>query len=151
VEGEVLSLDSPISKAFSVATFVGLTLAPIDGPRGVGARGGDPAPHDALATSLGPTAAHESEASKAKTEPPAAPASSPTGVQGPCASGMLLVEGDYCPDADQVCLKWLDPPPYQNLRCGEYAKPAKCKVPRQHRRFCVDSEEYAESVAGTDA
>jgi formylglycine-generating enzyme required for sulfatase activity len=64
---------------------------------------------------------------------------------------MLLVEGDYCPDVDQVCLRWLDPPPYQNLRCGEYAKPAKCKVPRQHRRFCVDRDEYAEAVtAGSD-
>lgn len=64
---------------------------------------------------------------------------------------MVLVDGEYCPDADQVCLKWLDPPPYQNLRCGEYAKPAKCKGPRQHRRFCVDREEYAETTAtGSD-
>jgi len=60
---------------------------------------------------------------------------------------MVLVDGEYCPDADQVCLKWLDPPPYQNLRCGEYAKPAKCKGLRQHRRFCVDREEYAETAA----
>ena len=62
---------------------------------------------------------------------------------------MLLVDGDYCPDADQVCLKWLDPPPYEFLRCGEYAKPAKCKVPTQHRRFCIDREEFAER--GPDA
>jgi formylglycine-generating enzyme required for sulfatase activity len=60
---------------------------------------------------------------------------------------MLLIEGDYCPDADQTCLKWLDPPPYQNLRCGEYAKPAKCKGQRQHRKFCIDREEYVENVA----
>jgi formylglycine-generating enzyme required for sulfatase activity len=59
---------------------------------------------------------------------------------------MVLIDGDYCPDAEQTCLKWLDPPPYQNLRCGEYAKPAKCKVPRQHRRFCVDREEFAEAA-----
>lgn len=57
---------------------------------------------------------------------------------------MLLVDGDYCPDAEQVCVKWLDPPPYQNLRCGEYAKPAKCKGSRQHRRFCIDRHEYTE-------
>ncbi len=62
---------------------------------------------------------------------------------------MLLVEGDYCPDAEQICLKWLDPPPYQNLRCGEYAKPARCKVARVHRRFCIDREEYAESVGSS--
>ncbi len=65
--------------------------------------------------------------------------------ESPCAAGMVLVDGDYCPDAEQVCLHWLDPPPYQNLRCAEFAKPAKCKVARQPRRFCVDREEYAET------
>lgn len=64
-----------------------------------------------------------------------------------CASGMVLVDGEYCPEPEQVCLKWLDPPPYDNLRCGEYQKPAKCKVPRVHRRFCVDRDEVAESNA----
>jgi len=63
---------------------------------------------------------------------------------------MLLVEGDYCPDAEQVCVKWLDPPPYQNLRCGEYAKPAKCKVRRVPRRFCIDREEYADTSTSSD-
>jgi formylglycine-generating enzyme required for sulfatase activity len=59
---------------------------------------------------------------------------------------MILVEGDYCPDVEQVCLQWMDPPPYQNLRCGEYAKPVKCKVPRVHRRYCVDREEYSDAT-----
>lgn len=58
---------------------------------------------------------------------------------------MLLVEGDYCPDVEQTCLHWIDPPPYQNLRCAEYAKPSKCKAERVHRRFCIDREEYAEA------
>jgi hypothetical protein len=61
-----------------------------------------------------------------------------------CPAGMVLVEGEHCPDVEQVCLKWLDPPPYQHLRCGEYAQPAKCKVPREHRRFCIDREEYVD-------
>jgi len=60
---------------------------------------------------------------------------------------MLLIEGEYCPDVEHTCLKWLDPPPYQNLRCGEYAKPAKCKVPTQARRFCIDRDEYPEAAA----
>jgi formylglycine-generating enzyme required for sulfatase activity len=63
---------------------------------------------------------------------------------------MLLVEGDYCPEVEQKCLEWLDPPPYQNLRCGKYAKPAKCKATRQHQRFCVDREEYAEPSPTAD-
>ncbi len=63
-----------------------------------------------------------------------------------CDAAMLLVEGDACIDAEQTCLHYLDPPPYQNLRCGEYAKPSKCRGERVHRRFCIDREEYADST-----
>jgi formylglycine-generating enzyme required for sulfatase activity len=63
---------------------------------------------------------------------------------------MILVEGDYCPDAEQVCRRWIDPPPYENLRCAEYERPAKCKVPKVHKRFCIDREEYAARDANGD-
>lgn len=139
-----MSLDSSITKAISVATFCGLTLAPVDGPRGGSARAADAASHAAPITATVTAAAPAPEPKEGKAK--SGGAAPPAGQQGTCASGMVLVEGDYCPDVDQVCLKWLDPPPYQNLRCGEYAKPAKCKVPRQHRRFCVDREEYAEAA-----
>ena len=56
---------------------------------------------------------------------------------------MILIDGEYCPDAEQICLKWIDPPPYENLRCAEYAKPVKCKGSTVHKRFCIDREEYA--------
>jgi formylglycine-generating enzyme len=137
VEGEVLFLHTPISKAISVATFLGLTLG-----------AGEPPPsrespaHPVSAGYDGVTAKEAS--SKAKSVEPAGLPGKP----GSCAAGMVLVDGDYCPDADQVCLKWLDPPPYQNLRCGEFSKPAKCKGQRQHRRYCVDRDEYAESTTG---
>lgn len=139
-----MSLDTSISKAISLAAFCGLTLAPVDGPRGGTAPAIAPPPPDLLTAAVAAPEAKESAKAKS-TE--ASPPAGAVGVQGPCAKGMLLVEGDYCPDAEQVCLKWLDPPPYQNLRCGEYAKPAKCKVPRQHRRFCVDRDEHAEATA----
>lgn len=59
---------------------------------------------------------------------------------------MILVDGEFCPDAEQICAKWVgDPPPYQNLRCAEYAKPARCKGARVHLRYCVDREEFAEA------
>ncbi len=143
-----MSLDSSISKAISVAAFVGLTLAPVDIPGAGSPHPGDLTPHEAQAAPLSAPVVQAAISVKAKTGDPAPPAA---GDRGPCAEGMLLVDGDYCPDADQTCLKWIDPPPYQNLRCAEFAKPAKCKVPRQHRRFCVDREEYAETVAGTEA
>jgi formylglycine-generating enzyme len=133
VEGEVLDLHHSITKAFSVAAFFGLALGQIS-PLSTA-----PTPP----TGAAPASTAPPPLQTGSTPAPAPPDPS-LGQQGPCDSEMLLVEGDYCPDAEQVCVKWLDPPPYQNLRCGEYAKPAKCKVPRQHRRFCVDREEYAE-------
>jgi hypothetical protein len=140
VEGEVLDLQHSIAKAFSVTAFFGLALAPQDAPRAI-----------AAATSTG--AQHASGASGISLPQPPSPgaASAPTNPEpttsAACGDGMVLVEGDHCPDAEQVCVKWLDPPPYQNLRCGEYAKPAKCKIARVHRRFCIDREEFAETGA----
>ena len=128
---------------------MGLTLAPVDGPRG-GVSHADttsdirPQAESAAFASVEGAGAGAGAGAKAKSAEPLVPAA-PVGQQGPCAMGMVLASGDYCPDADQVCLKWLDPPPYQNLRCGEYAKPAKCKGQTQKRRFCIDRDEYAEA------
>ncbi len=64
---------------------------------------------------------------------------------------MVFVEGESCPDAEQTCLDWLDPPPYQNLRCGVYSTRAVCKSPRRTLRFCIDREEFAESSSAGSA
>ena len=71
-------------------------------------------------------------------EPPPPPAA--------CPSGMVLVEGDYCPDVEQRCLEWMDHGgPYQYFRCKRYAQPAVCKSKgRQHERFCIDETERTE-------
>jgi formylglycine-generating enzyme len=67
----------------------------------------------------------------------------------PCPDGMLVIEGDYCPRVEQRCLRWLDPPgKYHEYRCAQYASPARCLSPRQHRRFCIDRSERAEPVTG---
>jgi sulfatase modifying factor 1 len=61
-----------------------------------------------------------------------------------CPSGMILVEGNYCPEVEQRCLHYMDPPGrYEFFRCAEYEKPAKCKAPRKKLRFCMDRSEYA--------
>src|SRR4051794_19139162 len=66
-----------------------------------------------------------------------------------CPTGMVLVEGESCPDAEQTCLEWMDPPTsrYAHFRCKRYAKPAVCKVPKVHKRYCIDATERVE--AGT--
>lgn len=62
---------------------------------------------------------------------------------GACPAEMVLVEGEYCPVVEHVCLRWLDPPgPYHDYRCAEYKRPAQCKAPREKKRFCIDREEY---------
>jgi hypothetical protein len=68
---------------------------------------------------------------------------------GGCPRGMVLVEGEYCPRVEQHCLRWMDPPGrYHEYRCAEYAKPAQCLAPREHRRFCIDRRERADASTG---
>jgi sulfatase modifying factor 1 len=65
------------------------------------------------------------------------------GTRGVCPAGMALVEGMYCPDVKQRCLRYLDPPGrYHAFRCAEYGQP-KCASPQRKRlRFCIDRNEY---------
>lgn len=63
-----------------------------------------------------------------------------------CPEGMVLVEGEYCPDVEQKCLEWMDPPEsrYHEFRCARYA-PSVCKSKaRKHVRFCIDRTERKE-------
>jgi sulfatase modifying factor 1 len=63
-----------------------------------------------------------------------------------CPPSMVLVEGEYCPDVEQRCLEWLDPPGtrYEHFRCKRYAEPAICHGKRVHKRFCIDATERTE-------
>ena len=63
-----------------------------------------------------------------------------------CPTGMVLVEGEYCPDVEQTCLEWMDPPSsrYAHFRCKRYAKPSVCKALKIHRRYCIDATERTE-------
>ncbi|HEY2514990.1 MAG TPA: SUMF1/EgtB/PvdO family nonheme iron enzyme [Polyangiaceae bacterium] len=94
-------------------------------------------------------------AAVASTTTNAAPVTSARAVTPPaasrndresCPAGMVLVEGEYCPNVEQRCLEWLDPPgsPYAHFRCKRYAKPAICHGARLHKRFCIDATERTE-------
>jgi sulfatase modifying factor 1 len=63
----------------------------------------------------------------------------------PCPPEMAHVRGDYCPNAVETCLRWMDPPGtrFSEYRCAEYANPARCKGPRRSMDFCIDRDEYA--------
>ncbi len=63
-----------------------------------------------------------------------------------CPPDMLLVDGEYCPDVRQRCLRYLDdgvPGGFlSHHRCAEFDKSPQCLASRQHRRFCIDRDEY---------
>jgi sulfatase modifying factor 1 len=61
-------------------------------------------------------------------------------TSGSCPSGMVEVQGDYCPWIEQKCLRWLDPD--TKMRCAEFAPTSKCDAKTIHKRFCMDRFEF---------
>lgn len=68
----------------------------------------------------------------------------------PCPDDMVEVEGDYCPNVEQVCLRWVGihgqtvkESGSQTGRCGEFQKPSRCLSKQTvHKHFCIDTYEY---------
>ncbi|MGH7327058.1 MAG: hypothetical protein ACREJX_01785, partial [Polyangiaceae bacterium] len=48
----------------------------------------------------------------AAIEAPGAPEAAPKKPEAPsaCPDGMILVDGMYCPSAEEKCLEWMEPP-----------------------------------------
>jgi formylglycine-generating enzyme len=63
---------------------------------------------------------------------------------GPCPSGMLLVDGDYCTEVHQECVEWMERPDNPLARCAKFA-PSVCTGERVHKRFCIDRDEYVQT------
>lgn len=69
-----------------------------------------------------------------------------------CPEGMVEVEGDYCPNVEEICLFNVDVDghklntPTSNLwSCGEYKYPTKCLSPQKdikHLHFYIDRYEF---------
>mgnify|MGYP000883084414 CR=1 FL=1 len=58
-----------------------------------------------------------------------------------CPNDMVEVEGDYCPNLQEICLKWGDPNnkgPNGPVQCLEFKYPTKCLSKAKHMRFCID-------------
>src|SRR4051812_7148222 len=75
------------------------------------------------------------------TAPSASAAPEPKNAAAPkaCPEGMTLVDGEYCPEVEEKCLEWMDPPGnrYHEFRCAHYA-PSVCKSKeRVHMRYCI--------------
>lgn len=62
-----------------------------------------------------------------------------------CQSGMVEVDGNYCPNLEEICLKWGDPHnPGVNgpVQCLEFKSPTRCLAPTLHMRYCIDQYPY---------
>ena len=69
----------------------------------------------------------------------ATPAPEPTA----CPAGMILVEGEYCPEVRHECKHWLEESGrYAYYRCEEYTSATCLSNERVHKRFCMDRDEY---------
>ncbi len=80
--------------------------------------------------------------------PPAEPVTSPPAPSA-CPEGMVLVDGEYCPEVEHTCLEWMDPPSsrYHHFRCKKYDTKATCKTARVHMRYCIDATERREEAS----
>ena len=79
---------------------------------------------------------------KAPAGPPRdapAPQSVPSATDAICPTGMVLVDGDYCPAVAHRCTKYLSE---EHDRCAEYAVTGACFGTPEPERFCMDRFEY---------
>ena len=64
-------------------------------------------------------------------------------IDSPCPKEMVLVSGQYCPEVEHKCTRWLETEGrYAYFRCAEYARPAKCLTERVSMNYCIDRDEY---------
>jgi formylglycine-generating enzyme len=73
-----------------------------------------------------------------------------TAVEKHCKDGMIEVQGNYCPEVKQTCLRWLDKDQSQSanggigpMRCAEFKSPSEClSSSRKYLKFCISKFEY---------
>ncbi len=122
--------------------FLGVTVVALAAPReneALADRGGE----------TGPVAARTADAVKAEGATPTLanaglkPVAAPDlGKTGSCPDGMLEVEGDWCPEVEQKCLRYIDPEGVFPRRCAEFAPTSKCSGKTTRKHFCIDRYEW---------
>jgi formylglycine-generating enzyme required for sulfatase activity len=66
-----------------------------------------------------------------------------------CSDGMVLVEGEYCPELLETCIKWADVKQAaaenrEPRACAEFQYPTKCLSKKtEHMKFCMDKYEHS--------
>jgi hypothetical protein len=97
----------------------------------------------ALVAATAGTAEGPGSASAAHAPAPAPSAARPTGIApagagGECPAGMVLIDGDYCPEVEHDCKRsWYDKS-NRKVVCEEFEPHSKCVGDKQKKRFCID-------------
>lgn len=56
-----------------------------------------------------------------------------------CPADMILIDGDYCTEVEQKCLRsWFDKSNKKTV-CELFEAPSRCVGQRVHKRFCIDT------------
>ncbi len=71
------------------------------------------------------------------------------GATPQCAADQVLVEGDYCPEVAQRCMRWRDPHAVVKLQCEEFAPSSRCFGKTIHQKFCIDRYEWPNKKGAT--
>jgi hypothetical protein len=74
--------------------------------------------------------------------PPRAVTAEPASGPAACPEGMALVDGDYCTEVEQKCLKSHYAKQNKKTICERFAEPSVCVGAKVHKRYCVDVYEY---------
>jgi hypothetical protein len=72
--------------------------------------------------------------------------SAPVGDPAACPADMVDVEGDWCPEVEQVCVRPVDPQHLGQDRCAQFAPTGRCLGTPQHKHFCIDRYEWPNKV-----
>lgn len=128
----------------------GVMLVLLAGPRG-GEALADGGGVNPLAPRVAANAKAEATAPILANVEPKAAAMGDLGTAGSCPDGMLEVEGAFCPDVEQKCLRYIDPEGVFPRRCAEFAPTAKCAGKTIKKHFCIDRYEWPNKAGDNPA
>jgi sulfatase modifying factor 1 len=129
-----------INLGVTLFSLVGIALFGSSSPRTESVAQADPAGiADRATVSVAPVSAKVEDFHASLGVKPTVTAPIET-TSGACPTGMVEVDGDYCPSVEQKCLRWLDPETKQ--RCAEFSPTSSCKGKQAHKHFCIDRFEY---------
>jgi hypothetical protein len=98
-----------------------------------------PAPATAAALEGGSGAAAETMLASAGAKLSSTPREEPPPA---CPVGMVEVDGEYCPAAEQLCRRMVDPKHPERDRCEEFAPDVRCIGQAIHKHVCIDRYEW---------